>query len=138
MNVNSIPHTELPAAKPCEELATEWNTYRREVGRLLAEGQDGKFVLIDFWATWCGPCRRSIPGLNQLHARFKDRLVIIGISAGKLFNLVNSIQKEAQMSLAERVAEPEHQLCILRIDASALGVETRWLSHQVILQPSAN
>lgn len=41
----------------------------------------GKFVLIDFWATWCGPCRRSIPHLNELYAKFKDKLVVIGISA---------------------------------------------------------
>ena len=40
----------------------------------------GKFVLVDFWATWCGPCRRSIPELNKLHAQFKDRLVVIGLS----------------------------------------------------------
>jgi len=40
----------------------------------------GKFVLIDFWATWCGPCRRSIPHLNELYGKFKDRLVVIGIS----------------------------------------------------------
>ena len=40
----------------------------------------GKFVLVDFWATWCGPCRRSIPELNALQAKFKDRLVVIGLS----------------------------------------------------------
>ena len=40
----------------------------------------GKFLLIDFWATWCGPCRRSIPELNALHDKFKDRLVIVGLS----------------------------------------------------------
>jgi thiol-disulfide isomerase/thioredoxin len=40
----------------------------------------GKFVLIDFWATWCGPCRRSIPHLNELYAKFNDKLVVIGIS----------------------------------------------------------
>jgi cytochrome c biogenesis protein CcmG/thiol:disulfide interchange protein DsbE len=40
----------------------------------------GKFVLIDFWATWCGPCRQSIPHLNDLQAKFKDRLVVIGLT----------------------------------------------------------
>jgi thiol-disulfide isomerase/thioredoxin len=41
---------------------------------------NGKFVLIDIWATWCGPCRQSIPELNAFHAKFKDRLTIIGLS----------------------------------------------------------
>jgi cytochrome c biogenesis protein CcmG/thiol:disulfide interchange protein DsbE len=40
----------------------------------------GKFVMIDFWATWCGPCRQSIPEINKLHAKFKDQMVIIGLS----------------------------------------------------------
>lgn len=40
----------------------------------------GKFVLIDFWATWCGPCRRFIPTLNQFQDKFRDRLVVIGLS----------------------------------------------------------
>jgi len=40
----------------------------------------GKFVLLDFWATWCAPCRRSIPHLNALANKFKDRLVVIGLT----------------------------------------------------------
>jgi cytochrome c biogenesis protein CcmG/thiol:disulfide interchange protein DsbE len=40
----------------------------------------GKFILIDFWATWCGPCIRAIPELNAFHEKFKDDLVVIGIS----------------------------------------------------------
>ena len=40
----------------------------------------GKFVLVEFWATWCPPCRRSISLLNKLHRRFGRDLVVIGVS----------------------------------------------------------
>jgi thiol-disulfide isomerase/thioredoxin len=52
------------------------------VGEWLTPPPDvtGKFVLVDFWATWCGPCRKSIPHLNSLAAKFKDQLVVIGLS----------------------------------------------------------
>ncbi len=37
----------------------------------------GKVVLLDFWATWCGPCRMSMPGLQKLHEKYKDKPVAI-------------------------------------------------------------
>jgi thiol-disulfide isomerase/thioredoxin len=39
-----------------------------------------KIIIIDFWATWCGPCRRGIPDLIALQKEFRKDLVIIGIS----------------------------------------------------------
>jgi peroxiredoxin len=44
--------------------------------------QLGKVVMLDFWATWCGPCVASIPDLNQIYEKYKTRndFVIVGIS----------------------------------------------------------
>ena len=40
----------------------------------------GKVVIVDFWATWCPPCRKGIPDLIELQKEFKNKLVVIGIS----------------------------------------------------------
>jgi len=39
-----------------------------------------KIVIINFWATWCAPCREEIPGFIELQKKYKDDLVILGIS----------------------------------------------------------
>lgn len=44
----------------------------------------GKVILLDFWATWCGPCRESIPHLIQLYKTYqKDGLEVIGMNVEK-------------------------------------------------------
>jgi peroxiredoxin len=40
----------------------------------------GKIVLVDFWATWCEPCRSSFPEYQALLARYAGRVVVLGIS----------------------------------------------------------
>ena len=42
---------------------------------------EGKVVILDFWASWCTPCRRSFPWLNDMHAKYEQQgLVIIGVN----------------------------------------------------------
>jgi thiol-disulfide isomerase/thioredoxin len=45
---------------------------------MLADSK-GKVILLNFWATWCGPCRAEIPDLIELQNKYKDRLQILGL-----------------------------------------------------------
>jgi len=47
----------------------------------------GKVVLLNFWATWCPPCRWEIPDLNRIYTTYKDRgVVVLGVSWDDLSN----------------------------------------------------
>jgi thiol-disulfide isomerase/thioredoxin len=56
----------------------------------------GKVLLIDFWATWCGPCRALIPELNEFQAKFKNDLVVVGVSDEKP-ETVSEFMKKTEM-----------------------------------------
>ncbi len=83
---SSISTASFP--KPVRKELYAENDYRgKKAPELVTEtwltdkpATEGKVMLIDFWATWCGPCRKLIPELNEWQAEFADQLVIVGIS----------------------------------------------------------
>jgi thiol-disulfide isomerase/thioredoxin len=46
-------------------------------GESVAKFETGKVYIVEFWATWCGPCRATIPHLNDLHKKFSDKGVVV-------------------------------------------------------------
>jgi thiol-disulfide isomerase/thioredoxin len=77
-----IPHC---AKKPKEPISAPNFTLKTIEGQeITLSGLRGKVVLLDFWATWCGPCKESIPHLIQLYKSYQDKgFELIGMSTDK-------------------------------------------------------
>jgi len=55
-----------------------------EKGSIKLSDYRGKVVYLDFWASWCGPCRKSFPWMNEIQARFKReglRVIAVNVDA---------------------------------------------------------
>ena len=73
------------AKKPKESISAPDFTLKTIEGQeITLSGLRGKVVLLDFWATWCGPCRESIPHLTQLYKNYQDKgFELIGMNLDK-------------------------------------------------------
>jgi peroxiredoxin len=78
-----------------------------EVNLRRLEGQ--KIVVVNFWATWCGPCRHEIPDFNDVYSRYRDRGVeFLGIAVDESpETVVPEFLKENPISYPVLVGSPE-------------------------------
>ena len=82
---------------------------------------EGKFVLIDFWAPWSIPCRKSIPELNALQKKFKDKLLVVGWTSEAVMDDVDQFKMEFPSAVDSKskliaLADVTSIPCVLLID----------------------
>ncbi len=66
---------------PVGSAAPDWTLKTPDGQEVTLQSLRGKIVLLDFWATWCGPCIRSMPHLQKLHEKYRDKPVaILGVN----------------------------------------------------------
>ena len=84
----------------------------------------GQWVFMEFWATWCRPCREAVPKLNAMQRRFADDLVVIGIS-------------DEEEAVVRRMLEPRIEFP-LAIDTRARMKEelaVKGIPHVIVVEP---
>ena len=111
-------------AEICDEPVIEVERWVNEPPKDLT----GKFVLIEVWATWCPPCRRSLPLLEYFHEQYKDELVVISICETDEEALKKMEGSMTLTAIKAPLAVDTH-----RRFANALGVYG--IPHAVLIEP---
>lgn len=91
--------------KPMPELKlTDWRN-----GERTKEDLEGKIVILDFWATWCGPCIAALPKTNEMAEKYKDRGVEVIAICGSANGQERMDEKIAELKLTLPVARDSTQ-----------------------------
>ncbi len=65
------------------QVAPSFKLERVDGGRLASSDLSGKVVLLDFWDTWCPPCRKALPHLQEISEEYPDGFEVVGVALGQ-------------------------------------------------------
>jgi len=111
--VFSFASSERPQAAPravsVGSLAPDFTLENMQGKKVSLSQYRGKVVIVNFWATWCPPCRREMPSMEVLYQTFKDEgLVLLAIN----------VEKEGRRAVAKFLQESPYTFPILIDDQS--------------------
>jgi len=87
--------------KPAMQRAPDFNLRDANGGMSGLSGYRGSLVLLNFWATWCGPCREEMPSMDQLSRNFGGQgLVVVAVNQRENAALVNKFMKTHGLNFA--------------------------------------
>jgi len=114
-------------AKMLGRLAPELSVRLRTGEPLRLQDYRGKVVLIDFWATWCGPCRQALPEVQDAYNRYRDLgFDIIGISFDRTERALDAFLQANSMPWAHAYLADTPQSSVAR-DYNVVGIPKTYL-----------
>lgn len=106
--------------------AQDFTLYNDHARPVTLSALRGKVVVLDFWASWCGPCRMAMPAMQRLHDAFNKRgAVILGVN-------VNDDKDPVQFMYAQGHTYPT----LLSGDEVAMQYDVKGIPALVIIDPS--
>ena len=108
----------MASASSLSGAAPDFTLKSRNGGNLRLAELRGEVVLVNFWASWCGPCREEMPKLEELHNTFKDLgFTMIGINLDQTPALSKKLLKDITVTFPI-LFDPENNI------SEAYGVES--------------
>lgn len=88
----------LTVAPAPGHLAPDFTLATLDGGEIQLSQLRGKPVVINFWATWCGPCRQETPQFQSFYERFSDDVILLGINQREGLDQINAFVEEFGMT----------------------------------------